>query len=87
MPEVEPLFYLIADLERGAWWLPNRAGYTLDLQDAGRYERREALAICANARGGWRPGDRIRDIPVLEIDAIEIERIAPTPINRKDRDA
>lgn len=53
--------YLIWSNEHQLWWRPNSRGYTSDLNQAGRYARSEALAICATARGGW--GDGIAEVP------------------------
>ena len=47
---------------------PNRCGYTLEFRAAGRYSRDEALLICRDARGGWRPGQVPPEIPVRESD-------------------
>lgn len=81
-PNIAEPMYLIVDTERRAYWGANCIGYTCEIKSAGRYPRREALTICANARHGWRAGDRLRDIPVLEIDALELERLTPASIER-----
>lgn len=41
--------YLIWSIEHGAWWRPNRCGYTLRVQDAGRYTREDAAQIVKDA--------------------------------------
>lgn len=41
--------YLVWSIEHHAWWGPDYRGYTLNLEDAGRYTAAEALAIQANA--------------------------------------
>lgn len=41
--------YVIWSFEHRAWWRPGRWGYTDDLEQAGRYTRREAEAIVADA--------------------------------------
>ncbi len=61
--------YLIWSNERRLWWRPNRCGYTIRIEEAGRYSREDALRICKNARDGWRPGDPPPEIPVLDLDA------------------
>ncbi len=61
--------YLVWSNEHGAWWRPNSCGYTTKVEDAGRYGRKEAIAI---SRGrGW-PATGVPDeVPVLERDAVE----------------
>lgn len=61
--------YLVWSNEHRCWWSPNRQGYTHKVEEAGRYDRAEAIKI---SRGrGW-PSTRIPDeVPVREVDAIE----------------
>lgn len=40
--------YLIWSNDHGAFWRPNRAGYTQDMNQAGRYAKEEADKICKN---------------------------------------
>ena len=68
--------YLIWSHEHGAWWRPNSAGYTLYLGEAGRYEREEAIRICAYARDGMRFGQAPTEIPVVADDALEALNLA-----------
>lgn len=63
----EPLYHVWSN-EHRAWWRPNRAGYTYDVEEAGIYPRAEALRICRDARGGWHPGDLPNEIAVLASD-------------------
>jgi hypothetical protein len=63
--------YLIWSNEHVAWWRPGGLGYTHDPENAGRYERDEALAICRKALPGS-PRGRPNDLPVPEDDLWEI---------------
>lgn len=65
--------YLIWSNEHAAWWRANGAGYTIHLRAAGRYSHAEALAICAVARDGWRPGTPPPELPVALDDAMTCE--------------
>lgn len=64
--------YLIWSNEHRAWWRPDRAGYTIHTEAAGRYSRVEAIAICAEARGGWQPGQVPPEMPVCEDDMLAV---------------
>jgi hypothetical protein len=44
--------YLIWSIEHGAWWGPNRTGYTQDIAAAGRYSFEMAQDIVADANVG-----------------------------------
>lgn len=65
-----PSAYLIWSNEHRLWWRPQSAGYTASLETAGRYSREEAVKICRNARGGWKPGEPPPEVPVRETDAL-----------------
>jgi hypothetical protein len=41
--------YLIWSIEHGAWWGPNRRGYTQDVRTAGRYSYEVAVDIVEDA--------------------------------------
>lgn len=71
--------YLIWSHEHGGWWGPERCGYYQTVRNAGRYSRDEAMKVCHGAgwRGGWKAGAKApNEIPVLERDALELERMA-----------
>lgn len=61
--------YVVWSNEHRAWWGPNRAGYCTKLENAGRYDREAALAICDGARGGRQYNDNPSEVPVLFADA------------------
>lgn len=65
-------YYLIWSNEHRAWWRPDRCGYTTHTEAAGRYSRKDAIAICADARGGWRPGEVPPEVPVREDDMLAV---------------
>lgn len=62
--------YLIWSHEHGAWWRAKRYGYTVRMEEAGRYDRQEAIKICATRDtredGTW------PELPVREDDAISM---------------
>jgi hypothetical protein len=63
--------YLIWSNEHRAWWGPNNAGYTVDINRAGRYSRDAAIDTCAKARDGFTAHDVPTEIPVREDDAAD----------------
>lgn len=44
--------FLIWSEEHGAWWAPDRWGYTHSIIKAGRYTAEQAINICAHANVG-----------------------------------
>lgn len=62
--------YLIWSNEHGAWWRPNSRGYTINLEQAGRYSYQAAIDIASSARDGWPSSAAPPEIPVLEADAL-----------------
>ncbi len=63
--------YLIWSNEHKAWWRENSAGYTVHLEDAGRYSRGEAITICQSAHDGWRKEKAPPEMPIPEADALQ----------------
>ncbi|MBN9459003.1 MAG: hypothetical protein J0I54_20415 [Bosea sp.] len=61
--------YVVWSNEHSAWWGPDEAGYRAKLEEAGRYDREQALAICAGARGGRQYNENPSEVPVLFEDA------------------
>lgn len=55
--------------EHGAYWRPNRAGYTTDSADAGRYHRDDAIRIIS----GCGPEKKIQLVPVAALPMNEAE--------------
>lgn len=70
--------YLIWSNYHSAWWGPEERGYTSFFEEAGRYERQDAITISASARGGW--NYKITEIPISESDAVELFKKAPKRI-------
>lgn len=52
-----------------SWWRPNSAGYTPDLQQAGRFTQETAKAICKNCHG---TSIAIPETEVLALPAMHI---------------
>jgi hypothetical protein len=67
--------YLIWSHEHGAWFGPERRGYTLQLAGAGRYSHAEAMDICHNAMPGTsKVLGTLPELPVAEADVLELHR-------------
>lgn len=59
--------WLIYNLRRKVWWRDQQAGYTEDVEEAGRYTDAEALAIIERMNSFWSPdgaGDYVMAVPV-----------------------
>lgn len=66
--------YLVWSNEHGAWWRPERSGYTGDVWAAGRYDEDAAAQICDTR--SWRKAGPPPEVMVL---APENDRAAFTP--------
>jgi hypothetical protein len=66
--------YLVWSHEHGSWWRPDRCGYTIHEERAGRYSKAEALEICKGARDGWPSRSKTPppEIPVRESDIVAL---------------
>lgn len=73
--------WLVWSNEHRAWWRPNWQGYTVMLDQAGRYSKDEASAICE--RAGWVIDGIPPEIPVRESDVINL-LVAPWRQREKD---
>ncbi len=62
--------YVIWSNEHRCWWRSNECGYTIHLEQAGRYTRDEALGISVGARGGRRFNANPSEVPILYDDAV-----------------
>jgi len=58
--------YLIWSNYHGAWWKPDRAGYTPSLDQAGRYSREQAIEQCAHGRDGYTSRPHPPELPLRE---------------------
>jgi hypothetical protein len=63
--------YLVWSNEHRAWWKPAHHGYTRRVEDAGRYDRAEAMSIASRRGGGWPIEENPFEIAILEADAVE----------------
>lgn len=50
------------DYTLALWWAPNRAGYTVNVDKAGRYGKREAEAICKGGQASMVPVPDVKKI-------------------------
>jgi hypothetical protein len=64
---------LVWSVEHNAWWRPDGNGYTRRLSQAGRYDYRVALSICAKAVPGT--SSDIGALPELPVRAADAEEI------------
>lgn len=46
MTEVTEAMWLVYSREHNAWWRANRSGYTVNIEEAGRYGHDEAQSLC-----------------------------------------
>lgn len=67
--------YLVWSNEHRAWWRPNSAGYTTQLDKAGRYTKNEALKHCSGR--DQEPGRPLPELPIREDDLLSI--LVPLP--------
>lgn len=63
--------WLIWSHEHGAWWGPNRCGYTMNPAAAGRYPMREAVEICALRSTRTRSDDAPNEVIVASPEIIK----------------
>lgn len=63
--------YLVWSNEHRCWWRPERKGYTLHVQSAGRYSRADAIEIARGSRNGWAEGRAPDEIAVAERDVMD----------------
>ena len=68
----EPRDVLVWSNEHRSWWRPDRCGYTIHVEAAGRYTAKEAAEICRGANCNFeRNSNELPDeIPVREADAL-----------------
>lgn len=62
--------YLIWSNEHRAWWRPNAHGYTVHIEQAGRYTRDEAVKH-SRCRDQYR-GEPLPELPIREDDLKEV---------------
>jgi hypothetical protein len=73
--------YLIWSNEHQAWWRANSDGYTIDVDQAGRYPRDRAIEIASGARDGWFHGVAPSEIAIAESDVLAHKR-QPAPTRK-----
>lgn len=73
-----PGLYLIWSNEHKAWWRPDSRGYTIDVAQAGRYERDDAIRIASGSRDGWFVGEVPAEIAISEADVLA-HKMQPAP--------
>lgn len=56
--------YFIWSNEHKAWWRAGECGYTVEMEEAGRYSYEHASHICQRANITFRKGENPNEIPV-----------------------
>lgn len=69
--------YLIWSNEHRAWWRPNRSGYTIFVEKAGRYSQAEAIE--QSRHRDQSKNEAPPEIPVREADMIAALTYLPSP--------
>lgn len=68
---MEARIWIIVSNEHSAFWGPNHSGYTRILENAGRYTKEEADAICSTRNAGRPDADGVRpEVAVIAPEAI-----------------
>ena len=74
-PTAERESYLIWSHQHAAWWRPHRRGYTRHIGEAGLYERRAALDLCARSVPDTAEAlGALPDLPVRHADLEAVRR-------------
>lgn len=73
------IFRTEGSYDQAMWWRPNRAGYTYDINQAGRYTQAEAQRIETNSRG------EDFGIPMSEIDEMTTAMTLPAWVAKQWR--
>lgn len=68
--------YLIWSNEHVCFWAPGQAGYTDDIQKAGRYSRKQAIEICHEEYPTIHRNSRNRKVPPDEVMIVAPESVA-----------
>jgi hypothetical protein len=79
--------YLIWSNEQGAWRGPRHWGYVWRIENAGRYSRDEALAICTATVASGDARERLREIPVRRVDVEFLLERAPLTVGHREAKA
>jgi hypothetical protein len=67
--------YLILSHEHTAWWGPGHCGHVLNIAEAGRYSREEAMNICRSAMSDTVTGLRtLPELPMRLADVLAMMR-------------
>lgn len=75
--------YLIWSNEHRAWWRPNRMGYTIHIEAAGRYTREEAIS--ESRVRDQRPDEPMPELPVREADALASLAAPPLVAEKREK--